>query len=256
MTRRDLEPMLTSDQGGPIVRFSWYPAVEDAIDDPTVRMVLISAMRQPGKTTKLKVEHLVHLLTVPNSYGIFLAAAETQSQSIFNTKFRRPFERLLDRLGVPRKSIIITKRSIEIPELNSKLEVLATDERTSPGRSVTLLSIDEAASVPDEVYTALAPSIIGANGKILLASSAGRPSGFFFQLLQHPRPERRIIRVTTNENPAADAELLTFLREDLALIDPSAARRHIDNIFCDDGNSFLPEALIADAVDDALEVLM
>jgi hypothetical protein len=73
-----------------------------------------------------------------------------------------------------------------------------------PGRSVSLLIIDEARDIPDDVYTALAPAVIGGRGKLLIGSTAGRPSGFFYELVRTPLPETWIYHSTENTNPYAE----------------------------------------------------
>jgi hypothetical protein len=93
---------------------------------------------------------------------------------------------------------------------------------------------------------------VGAGGKILLTSTAGRPSGFFYELVRNPQPETWIYHSTDNENPRADQGLVGFLKRQLALISPTAARRELGNEFTEDGDSFLAAALIEAAIDDEL----
>jgi hypothetical protein len=106
--------------------------------------------------------------------------------------------------------------------------------------------------VSDEVFAALAPSTIAAGGKILVASTAGRPSGWFHELANGADPEVRVIRVDGNENPYADPKVIGFLGRLLRRILPGAAARDLDNVFTDDGTEFLPSALIEAAIDDEL----
>jgi hypothetical protein len=252
MTRDEILTALTNETGGPLVQLSWWGPTLAALVDPKILQVVLWVVRQAGKSTFLATIAILTLLTVPGAYVVFIAASEPQAQSIFHRKIRRVLERLLRALGADRRSLLITKRSIEFPEIGSKLEVLATDERTVPGRSVSLLIIDEARDIPDDVYTALAPAVIGGNGKLLIGSTAGRPSGFFYELVRNPLPETWIYYSRDNENPNADAGLVGFLKRQLALISPTAARRELSNEFTEDGDSFLASALIEAAIDDDL----
>jgi hypothetical protein len=201
LTRAEVLSKLTNETGRPIVQLSWWARAWAAFDDPSVLQLLLLVVRQAGKSTFAAAVALVVLLTVEGSYIVFIAASEPQAQSIFARKFRRVLERLLRALGVDRREVLITKRSIEVPALGSKLEVLATNESTVPGRSVSLLILDEARDIPDDVYTALAPAVIGAGGKILVTSTAGHPKGFLYELVRTPQPETWIYRSTENENP-------------------------------------------------------
>ena len=83
----------------------------------------------------------------------------------------------------------LRKRRIEYTTGGAALEVMATNQETSPGRSPTLLIIDEARDIPDEFYTAFAPSAIGAGGKVVIASTAGAPRGFCYELVRNPLEE-------------------------------------------------------------------
>src|SRR5262249_41143376 len=159
--------------------------------------------------------------------------------AIFHRKIRRPLERLLKTMNLT-KSMRVTARGLEYFPLNSALEVIAPNETTAPGRSPMKLIIDEARDVPDAVYLTLAPSTIGAGGKILIASSAGRPAGFFYELVQNRTQESVLIHRADNENPYADHGVLGWLRKRFALLSASAAKRELENEFTEDGDSFLP----------------
>jgi hypothetical protein len=253
MTREELYRVLKNEQGQPLVILPWWGEMRAALADSAVTVVAISARRQDGKTTACTVEALATAMEEPGTYITFLTAAEQQAQSIFARKIRRPAERMLDTLGVPRRHVLITKRSIEFLEFGSKVEVLATSEATTPGRSVRLLICDEARDIPDEVFAALAPSIIASGGKILLASTAGRPRGFFHQVVTEPGDGCRVIRVEGDHNPFADQAKISALARLLTKISPAFAARELRNEFADDDvAALLPAALIEAAVDDGL----
>jgi len=257
LSRAELVALLVNEVGAPLVELPFWPEADAHLDDPAARLVALSARRQEGKTTYQTKTAITELMLKPGSYTLMVAASEGQQQAIFLRKIRRPFEALLARLGVKRSAAIITKRSIELLELGSKVEVVATSEVTSPGRSVSLLIFDEARDIPDQVFTALAPSVLAMPGaKILVASTAGRPRGWFYELIRNPLPETRVVTSAGNANPFADRGMLSFLEKQLARISPAAARRELGNEFTEDSESFLPEALIDAAIDDALVVLV
>ena len=187
-----------------------------------------------------------------NAFILFVTAGRDQADSVYTRKLRRPLQKLLRAAGLPASAIKTTKRGVENSALNSGLEILAANEDTVPARSATLLLIDEGRYVSDEVFTALAPSTIAAGGKILAASTAGRPSGWFHELATSADPEVCVIRVDGNENPYADPKVIGFLGRLLRRILPSAAARDLDNQFTEDGSEFLPAALIEAAIDDTL----
>jgi len=251
LSRLELVCKLTGEVGQPLVILPWWASAFAALDDPAIRELLLWLMRQAGKSQCLSAMADTELLLRPGSYTIYIAASGDQAGAVYHRKIRRPLERLLTTLGM-RDAVRLTRRGIEIPELGSALEVLATNEATAPGRSPSLLILDEARHIPDEVYSKLAPSVIGAGGKVVVASTSGPPRGFFYELTQNPTPETWLYTSTANENPHADARVLAFLRRRLSLIAPAAARRELENEFTEDGDSFLPNGLIEVAIDDML----
>jgi hypothetical protein len=252
LTRADITARLTGDRGQPLVPLAWWPQVDAALDDPAVRVVVLWMARQGGKTQKLMVSAIEDLLTKADSYTVFVSAGTEQAESNFKRKLRLPLVRLLRSAGLSASTMRVTKRSIENTALNSQIDVVAASEVTSPGRSVSRLIIDEARFIPDDVFAALAPSVIAANGKILVASTAGPPKGFFHALCTTDDPEVRVIRVDTNANPHADQGIIGFLGRLLRKILPVAAARDLDNQFVGDGTEFLPGPLIDAAVDPHL----
>jgi hypothetical protein len=131
--------------------------------------------------------------------------------------------------------------------------VVATQEGTVPGRSVSLLLCGEARDIPDSVLSALIPSVIGAEGsKIVMASTAGRPAGMFYQAVKNPTARTFLYFTKENLNPHRNVNVLEFLTKRLGVLSPTAARRELQNEFIEDDTSFLPSALVDLAVDSSL----
>lgn len=242
---------LTNEAGYPLEVLPWWREALTALDDPNIRELILLLLRQDGKSTLCGALANTELLCVANSYTVLVAASERQQQVIFDRKVRKPLERLLRALG-KQVSARFTRNGVEFPDRNSALEVVASTEDTTPGRTVSLLIIDEARFVRDEVYTALAPSVLATGGKVVVASTAGPPRGFLYQLRTHPTPETWLYESTEHTNPFANKGVLDFLRNRLALVNPSAARRELHGEFTDDGDELIASGLIDAAVDDTL----
>ncbi len=255
LTRELILGRLTNEQGKQLKVLPWWTEGFTALDDPLMRELLMWLRRQSGKTTFLAVGAIIHLLTVRHAYIIFVSASENQASAIFHRKIRRPLERLLKAAKLE-NAVSITARSLEFIPGNAALEVIAPNEATAPGRSPTLLIFDEARDIPDALYLSLAPSTIGSGGKIIIASSAGRPTGFFYELINNPTAETVLIHHdgsrAEDENPHADQGLLGWLRRRFAHLSPSAGQRELENQFTEDGDSFLSAALIEAAIDEHL----
>jgi hypothetical protein len=250
-SRLAIVEQLTNEYGKPLVILPWWREAFAALDDPEIRELILWLMRQSGKSQWMAAAAVSELLITPGAYVVFLAAAEHQAAAVYTRKVRRPLEKLVKALGLTGE-VKFTQRGVEVPAFNSALEVLAANEATGTARSPTLLLLDEARDVPDGVYTAMVPSTIGAGGKIVIGSTAGSPSGFFYELCQHPTPGAWLYHSNENENPQAHKGVLAFLKKRFSLLAPSAGKRELENEFADDGDSFLPTDLIEAAVDDHL----
>ncbi len=251
MTRRELISKLYGERG-PLTILPWWEEPIRLLDDPAVNEMLFKLIRQTGKTQLLMAMGQSELLTRPGSYTLLVSASKLQQQATFERKLRKPLTRLLRAWGRGCPLVTFTDSGAEVPSLGSAMEIVAPNPDTVPARTVSLLLIDEARYVGDEVYAVLVPSVIGAGGKIVIASTAGPPSGFFFELWNHPTEGSWRYESAVNSNPHADQGVLSFLRRRLALLFPVAAQRELDNQFVEDGDSFLPAALIEAAVDDGL----
>jgi hypothetical protein len=255
MNRLLLASRLTGEYGQPLELQPWWREAFAALDNPAINELLIWRPRQSGKSQLLAALAITELLLRPGAYVVMAAASEKQAAAIYTRKIKLPLVRLLHLARASswwRKHVRLSKRGIEYTTGGAALEVMATNQETSPGRSPTLLIIDEARDIPDEFYTAFAPSAIGAGGKVVIASTAGAPRGFFYELVRHPLEETWLHHANTNDNPHADRRVINFLKRRLQLVMPTAARRELENEFTDDGNEFFPAALIEAAVDDAL----
>jgi Terminase large subunit, T4likevirus-type, N-terminal len=244
----DIDQLLRNEQDEPLIALSWWAQADAALEDDGVRQVCIWMPRQSGKSQYLARTAVKHALQRRGAHVLVVTASEQQNQSIFHRKLRRPIERMVARLGIRRKDVLITRRSIEFIELGSKIEVIPTSEATVPGRSVTLLQFDEGRDVSDEVYSSLIPSVIASGGKILVASTAGRPRGFFFAIVTTPDPETRVITAERNMNPYASSRTLDFLGRILARVSPGFAARELRNEFADDAGTALIEAVVDGAL--------
>jgi hypothetical protein len=212
-------------------------------------------VRQAGKSQALLHGAVSELLTRRHAFVLYVAAAEHQAGAVYERKLRRPLTSLLTRLGML-DAVQFTKRGVQVPALGSALEIVPTNEATGTGRTPTLLILDEAREIPDEIYTAYAPSVIGAGGKIALASTAGRPKGFYYELVQQalalPSPETWLYRSAENENPHADQRMLGFLKKQFGVLFPAAARRELQNEFTEAGDELIPWAMVEPCIDDRL----
>jgi hypothetical protein len=237
---------LTGERGQALTILSEWDAILRGLEDPDVHEILWKAPRQVGKTQGVAGVGIAETVVVPGAYVILMSASADQAEAIYARKIRRQVERLARELGL---KVTTTRRGYTFPTLGSALEVLAPNETTAPGRSPTLVILDEARDIADQVYETLAPSVIGAGGKLVIVSTPGRMRGFYHALVTHPGPHSVLIESTENKNPYASKGMIAFLRERLRLWNPAAEQRELGGEFAEEGGEFLRWPLIQGNVD-------
>src|SRR5215207_10343041 len=134
---------------------SWQ---EDLLRSTSDRM-LLNCCRQSGKSTMTGIIALHRALYYPGSLILCLAPALRQSQELFGKVLA--FYRALDR-PVPAQTE--RKLSLEL-ENGSRIVTLPGTDKTIRGFSgVSLLIVDEASRVADELYFAVRPMLAVSGG--------------------------------------------------------------------------------------------
>jgi hypothetical protein len=138
--------------------------------------VLLNCSRQSGKSTMSAVIALHRALYHPGSLILCLAPALRQSQELFAkiAGFYRD-------LGRPVSPIGERKLSLEL-ENGSRIITLPGTEKTIRGFSgVSLLIVDEAARVEDELYFAVRPMLAVSGGALIMLSTPYGQRGIFYE---------------------------------------------------------------------------
>jgi hypothetical protein len=142
----------------------------------TSERVLLNCSRQSGKSTISGVIALHRALYYPGSLVLCLAPALRQSQELFGKVLG--FYRDLGRPVSPQGE---RKLSLEL-ENGSRIVTLPGSEKTIRGFSGTsLLVLDEAARVEDELYFAVRPMLAVSGGALMMLSTPYGKRGVFFE---------------------------------------------------------------------------
>ncbi len=150
--------------------------------DPWQRDVLLSdahqiillVTRQGGKSTVSSIRALHRALYTPASLVLLLAPSYRQSKELFR--------KVKDALAsLPFPAPLASESALEVEFSNgSRIVALPGKEATIRGFSgVSLLIVDEASRVPDELYQAVRPMLAVSGGDILLLSTPFGKRGFF-----------------------------------------------------------------------------
>src|SRR5829696_4582619 len=151
------------------------PWQEDLLRSTSDR-VLLNCCRQSGKSTMTGIIALHRALYHPGSLILCLAPALRQSQELFGkiASFYRD-------LGRPVSPVGERKLSLEL-ENGSRIVTLPGTDKTIRGFSgVSLLIVDEAARVADELYFAVRPMLAVSGGTLMMLSTPWGKRGVFYE---------------------------------------------------------------------------
>ena len=151
------------------------PWQEDLLRSTSDR-VLLNCCRQSGKSTMSGVIALHRALYHPGSLILCLAPALRQSQELFGKVLG--FYRDLDR---PVFAQAERRLSLEL-ENDSRIVTLPGTDKTIRGFSgASLLIVDEASRVADELYFAVRPMLAVSGGDLMMLSTPYGKRGIFFE---------------------------------------------------------------------------
>ena len=183
---------------------------EDLLRSSSDRIIL-NCSRQSGKSTMAAVLALHQALYHPQSLILCLAPALRQSQELFAkiAGFYRD-------LGRPVSPIGERKLSLEL-ENGSRIITLPGTEKTIRGFSgVSLLIVDEAARVEDELYFAVRPMLAVSGGALIMLSTPYGQRGIFYEEWTHgDSREWQRFRVSAEQVPRISPEFLSEERRAL-----------------------------------------
>jgi hypothetical protein len=171
---------------------------------------ILNCCRQWGKSTTTAIKAVHHALFNPDS--VVLVASPSLRQS---GEFLKKSEKALRQLGLRVRGDGSNQCSLLLPN-GSRIVGLPEREGTIRGFSaVSLLIVDEASRVSDELYQALRPMIAVSRGALWLMSTPSGKSGFFYREWASQKDWVRI-QASADECPRIPAEFLMEERETLS----------------------------------------
>jgi hypothetical protein len=208
--------------------------------------VLLNCSRQSGKSTMTAIVALHRALYHPGSLILCLAPALRQSQELFGKVLG--FYRDLDRPVSPHGE---RKLSLEL-ENGSRIVTLPGSEKTIRGFSGTsLLVLDEAARVEDELYFAVRPMLAVSGGALMMLTTPYGKRGVFYEEWTGGHGWERY------EVPASECPRITeeFLDEERSSLPPFIYRQEYECSFEETENQVFTTAMIDRAVTDEVQPL-
>ena len=164
---------------------------------------LLNCTRQWGKSTVTAAKAVQEAQSRPGSLTLVVSPAARQSG-----EFVRKAASFVRKLGIRPRGDGDNEMSLAFPN-GSRIVGLPGMEGTIRGFSaVSLLLVDEAARVSDEVYVAIRPMLAVSSGAMWLMSTPLGKRGFFWEAWDKGGPEWERIRATAYECPRIGREFL------------------------------------------------
>jgi hypothetical protein len=161
----------------------------------SARQLLLLCSRQAGKSTVAAALALGEVLGTKPALVLLLSPSQRQSAELF-----RKVMEVFQALGRPCKVTLESVLRLELAN-GSRILSLPGDEATIRGYSgVSLLVVDEAARVPDELYYAVRPMLAVSGGRMVALSTPFGKRGWFYQEWVSDRGWERV-KVTAAECP-------------------------------------------------------
>jgi hypothetical protein len=164
--------------------------------------LLLNCCRQAGKSTTVAVLGLAEALFVPGTLVLLVSRSYRQAAELFRilTGFHR-------RLGNP----LVERRNAQQLVLTNLSRVLCLPCREDTIRGyagVSLLVLDEAARVPDDLYRAVRPMLAVSAGRLVCLSTPYGKRGFFWHAWAEGGADWARIEVPADRVPRITPEFL------------------------------------------------
>jgi hypothetical protein len=221
---------------------SWQ---EDLLRSRSKRIILNCA-RQSGKTTAVAALALHTAMYRPKSFSLIFAPTQDQSTEFFRRVAELAYGVGLDTVDPE----AMRKTGMELKN-GSRIEARPGTERSAVGRTASLLIIDEAARVMDELYESVRPMLAVTQGTLVMLSTPKGKRGFFHHEWTEGTGWDKY-SVTAYEWPRITEE---FLEEERSKLPPWRYRQEYELSFEDTEDQVFTSELIDRAVTSEVKPL-
>ena len=210
-TRPEPDHALAADPGLLLLRagLAADPWQQDILRARAQRVLLLCS-RQSGKSTTTAAMALWEALYRSPALVLLLSPSYRQSGELF-----RKVVQLYGDIGAPVAAASATTERLELAN-GSRIVSLPGNERTVRSFSgVSLLVIDEAARVPDELYYSVRPMLAVSGGRLVGLSTPWGKRGWFHHEWTEGGDGWRRVRVTASDCPRITPDFLAQERASL-----------------------------------------
>ena len=201
--------------------------------------IIMNCPRGAGKSILTAVIALHHALYMPNAFILMFSKSERQSMELFKKTI--DFYKLLETdLSLSPKAE--SAHRLELKNGSRILSLPSSTETIVGYHDVTLLIIDEAALVKDELYQRARPMLHHQTGRLILLSTPFGRRGFFYEEWRdfetNPDTVWHGITVTTDDCPHMSPE---FLAEERVKLGERVYRSEYECSFESDATAMFKE---------------
>jgi phage FluMu gp28-like protein len=197
--------------------------------------VLLLCARQTGKST---VSALIALATAIRQAGalvLLVSPSQRQSGELFRTVMRH-LRSLVDAPGITAESAL----RLELAN-GSRIVALPGDEKTIRGfAGATLIVLDEAARVEDDLIAAVRPMLATSGGRLIMLSTPFGKRGAFYEAWTGD-PSWHRVRVPADQCPRISKQ---FLEEELRELGAQRFSEEYGLEFLEPDEAVFPTAII------------
>ena len=183
---------------------------------------ILNCCRQWGKSTVTAAKAVHEAYTVEGSLTIVVSPSARQSGEMV-----RKAAAFLTRLGIKPKGDGNNEISLQLPNGSRIIGLPATEATVRGFSAVSMLLVDEAARVGDNLYLAMRPMLAVSGGTVWLMSTPHGRRGFFWETWETGGRGWERFRVKGEECPRIPAE---FLAEERVAM---GERRYLEEYGCE-----------------------
>jgi hypothetical protein len=221
---------------------------QEAVLRSKAKRGILNCTRQWGKSTVAAAKAVHRAFTVPKATVIVASPGERQSgEWMFKA------EEMVERLDIRPRGDGYNKLSLLLPNGSRIVGLPGTEAKVRGFSALSMLVIDEASRMDDELYRALRPMLAVGNGDLWLMSTPCGKRGFFYETWEHAGPEWLRVSVPATECPRISKDFLEEQRSAMGL--ESFRQEHMCE-FVGSGMGVFDRDLVEAALDESFGELV
>jgi hypothetical protein len=208
---------------------------------------ILNCTRQWGKSTVAAAKAVHRAFTVAKCTVVVASPGDRQSG-----EWMRKAEGMVESLDILPVGDGYNKLLLLLPNGSRIVGLPASEPKIRGFSALSMLVIDEASRVSDELYRALRPMLAVGSGDLWLMSTPCGKAGFFYETWEHAGPEWLRVRVPATECPRISKE---FLEEQRSAMGMESFRQEHMCEFVGSGMGVFDRDVVEAALDEGIEAL-